>query len=439
MKPADIERLASYVDLMMDAICVVDAQGRFVYVSAAAERIFGYRPEELVGVAMLDLVHPDDHAHTIQGSQEVMSGGELLEFENRYIRKDGAVVDILWSARWSTTYGQRVGVARDITERKRAERIQAAVFAISEAALQSNDLPNLCRHIHKIIGALIPVASLVVELIDANTGETSFPVRIGVEPDDTEREALLTAACAQVHQDANEHGKKCTLASPGCDWLGVQLRDNDTVIGALVVYDENASYSTSDAELLVFVSAQVGASIHRTRMVQDLRTAALYDPLTGLPNRALFHDRICGALTQRRERELRIAVLYVDLDGFKAVNDIYGHEAGDKLLQQAGRRIHACLRRTDTVSRFGGDEFVVLLEGLNGELPALAAAEKVLDDLSAPYDIDGVPITVRPSIGVALSTSPEDHEAMLIRRADQAMYTAKRQGGGRISLWVDPE
>lgn len=120
MKSENFAALAGIVDLMLDAVCVVDAQGHFVYISAACERIFGYTPEEMLGKRMIEMVYPEDRTRTLAAAREVMAGQPLMHFENRYLRKDGSVVHIMWSACWSTDNRFRIGVARDITRRKQS-------------------------------------------------------------------------------------------------------------------------------------------------------------------------------------------------------------------------------------------------------------------------------------------------------------------------------
>ena len=131
MKNEGYTSLGRFIDLLLDAICVVDKSGRFEFVSAGAERIFGYTPDEMIGMQMLDLVLPEDRERTLAAANEIMTDHYKIDFENRYIRKDGSIVDILWSARWSDEYQQRVAVARDITKNKNAERRQAALYEIS--------------------------------------------------------------------------------------------------------------------------------------------------------------------------------------------------------------------------------------------------------------------------------------------------------------------
>ena len=158
--------LSSYIDLLLDAICVVDKAGKFVYVSGGGERIFGYTSEEMIGKSMIDLVLPEDHDMTLQTARDIMSGRHEPHFENRYVRKDGQIVHIMWSARWSDSDQLRIAVARDITKRKRIEARQAALFAISEAAHAAEDLPTLFERIHQIIENLLPAASFSIALYD---------------------------------------------------------------------------------------------------------------------------------------------------------------------------------------------------------------------------------------------------------------------------------
>ncbi|PTT71675.1 diguanylate cyclase, partial [Pseudomonas sp. HMWF007] len=158
--------LASFIDLLLDAVCAVDKQGRFVFVSAACERIFGYTPEELIGRQMIELVHPADRQRTLAAAHEIMGGDPKHNFENRYVRKDGSVAHILWSARWSEVDQLRIAVARDITERKQAESRQAALYAISEAAHVAEDLLALFKRIHLIIGEWLPALNFSVALYD---------------------------------------------------------------------------------------------------------------------------------------------------------------------------------------------------------------------------------------------------------------------------------
>jgi diguanylate cyclase (GGDEF)-like protein len=189
---------------------------------------------------------------------------------------------------------------------------------------------------------------------------------------------------------------------------------------------DDAHYTADDQELLQFVSNQIAAAIERKQMVAELQHAALYDRLTQLPNRVLFHDRMQLALARVRRGQGRLSLLYLDLDKFKEVNDSYGHGIGDLLLQKVARRLEQCVRAGDTVARFGGDEFVVLLE--NPGLPEHSAGivDKIRNALKEPFDLAGQEISVVPSIGVAHCPLHGDDETQLLRHADEAMYVQKR-------------
>lgn len=172
------------------------------------------------------------------------------------------------------------------------------------------------------------------------------------------------------------------------------------------------------------------------RRARDLKRAvrhnehlALHDPLTGLANRLLFVDRLEQALARSRRSQELTGVLMIDLDGFKAVNDRYGHLAGDALLRQVGQRLLALTRDSDTVARIGGDEFVVLITGASEPVSVRRATTRLAGAFDEPFDVGGHPVRISPSIGLVVedsSVAPDD----LLRRADQAMYAAKRSGGG---------
>jgi diguanylate cyclase (GGDEF)-like protein/hemerythrin-like metal-binding protein/PAS domain S-box-containing protein len=184
--------------------------------------------------------------------------------------------------------------------------------------------------------------------------------------------------------------------------------------------------------------AIVGVALDVTAQNRDrrqLKYLAFYDPLTELPNRSLFYDRLGQALARgSRDRE-PFAVLMLDLDGFKAVNDVHGHETGDALLQAVGRRFRLCVRESDTVARMGGDEFVVLLTQLRDAEAASVVAGKLLAALDEPFFLGGRECRVGASIGICIS--PEDGEDMetLLSRADAAMYESKANGRNRFTRY----
>ena len=240
--------LSNVIDLLLDAICVVDAEGRYLFVSAAFERIFGYTAEEVIGRPMLELVYPPDRERTLRAAADIMAGEAQLHFENRYVRKDGQVVDIMWSARWSEADQARVAVGRDITTLKRSEDLQGALYDISEAANTAEDLLELFQRIHQIIGDLLPANNFFVALYDDKKDELSFPYFIDehdaapeprkLDSGTLSAEVIRSGKALLLTPDDNldlpEH-VSTIVGMNSLDWLGVPLQASRGIIGALVV------------------------------------------------------------------------------------------------------------------------------------------------------------------------------------------------------------
>lgn len=203
-------------------------------------------------------------------------------------------------------------------------------------------------------------------------------------------------------------------------WLLTAGMMLSVLIGSLVIL-----LATSRSRALILVR----------RRTEELRHMALYDPLTGLPNRSLIHDRIEQMVARSRRDQTPIAVLFLDLDNFKAINDTLGHAAGDRLLTQVSARLAAVLRGEDTVGRLGGDEFVLLVEGTSLQTGAMSVAERVLDSLKVPFEIsqDQEPIDITASIGIAEGTRSAPDE--LLQDADIALYRAKETGRNRAVVF----
>ena len=178
----------------------------------------------------------------------------------------------------------------------------------------------------------------------------------------------------------------------------------------------------------------------RKVMEERLARMAQYDTLTDLPNRALFNDRLLHAMAQARRDQGRLALMSIDLDRFKPVNDSHGHHIGDLLLQAVAQRMQDCVRESDSVGRIGGDEFFILLPVIDSATDALTVAEKVRDALSQPFDLEGLhSISISSSIGIALYPDHGDDALQLYKYADQAMYRAKEQGRNQTQIFQAPE
>lgn len=301
--------LSSFIDIMLDAVFAVDADANIVYVSASCERIFGYTPQEMTGKNMFDMMLPEDRDLTRHSVVAVMAGNPQFHFENRYIHKNGQIVNIMWSAAKQL----RIGVARDITERKRSESLQSAFYSISEAVHTTEDLLKLFQRIHEIVGTLLPVDNFSVTLYDDETTQLSFPYHVDEfmeTPDsftlipgsfyaqviETGRPLLYTAEMMAIRQEALHISYGMT---PLC-WLGVPLKShNRGIIGVLVVksYPGGVFYNEQDQELLQFVSTQIATAVERQQLLARLQHMAQYDQLTDLPNRGLLYDRLKVALS----------------------------------------------------------------------------------------------------------------------------------------------
>jgi diguanylate cyclase (GGDEF)-like protein len=167
---------------------------------------------------------------------------------------------------------------------------------------------------------------------------------------------------------------------------------------------------------------------HRKEDEERIWRQANYDALTGLPNRSLFMDRLQQAVRQSQRDDSRFAVLFLDLDGFKAVNDTLGHSAGDELLQQVAVRLEECIRATDTLARLAGDEFTCIVTGIQGRADVGRVAAKILDSLATPFQLSAGSAAVQASIGIAMFPDDAERGAPLLEKADQAMYAVKRSG-----------
>lgn len=430
----NVQLLGNYLDLLLDMLCVVDDDGRFVYVSASVEQILGYQNAELIGQPMQDYIWPEDLQDTLAAASSVMQGESLVHFENRYRHKDGHAVYLSWSARRSAQDRVRVGVARDVSEIRQTQARQKVLYAISEAAHQAEDLSALYQQAATLVASLMPLQHF----------QLALPEELGDDWQIRYQQLQLApgASAAPALSDHRELCRQVALQQHVAwgdeiqqGWLALPLTGAEQLQGVLLLHPgPERCYQAADLALLEYLAAQLGAAIERKAMLARLQRLALYDSLTGLANRALLLDRLLVAVPRAAREQRPLALLYLDLDKFKQMNDQWGHQGGDWVLQQIAGRLRAAVRKTDTVARFGGDEFVILLEQLDNQAQAVRVAEKIHLLLHEPLQFSGQSLMPGASIGLAFYPADAPDARQLMMKADSAMYQAKHQGGSRIVL-----
>ena len=250
--------------------------------------------------------------------------------------------------------------------------------------------------------------------------------------------AVIATGEAEIINDARYDPR--ALQIPGTPsepeaMIVAPIRTSEGVIGALNLYRKGREFDADDLELVRLFTNHVAIALENASVQDRLIEAAVTDPLTGLPNRRLFSDRVDHALLRRARSGAGLAVLFLDLDGFKLVNDSLGHAVGDEVLAAVGARLRSCIRASDTVARLGGDEFGILLEDVETEADAICAAERVISALAEPMQISERSVPVRASIGVALDRGENLSASDMLRNADTAMYQAKARSPGRLAIF----
>ena len=223
---------------------------------------------------------------------------------------------------------------------------------------------------------------------------------------------------------------------PLTSFLGVPLKRGNKTIGMIGLANKESGYDAADQEDIEALSAAFVEALSRKRAEETIKHLAYHDALTGLPNRTLFHDRLTVALAQARRNKRMLAVMFLDLDRFKVVNDTAGHEGGDKLLLSVAGRLGGLVREGDTVARVGGDEFAILSSEIARVEDASEAAERILEGLRRPWVVQGQEFHVSTSIGIAMYPSDGDDAESLLRNADTAMYRAKERGRDNYQLFT---
>lgn len=439
-------RYRSLLTQAAEGIFLVDpATLAFLEANPVFCRMVGLSEEELCRRTLHEVVDAEREVLEIN-RQTLLLTGSLSIPRGRIRRTDGTVLEAAFWVSLVSAGETRLCVASavDLSERSRAEAVQSALYRVAERTASIRDLPTLYRSIHEIVGELLYARNFYVALHDPRDGTLSLPYFVDEIDERPATEPLgrgLTAyvirtgrtllATPERFRELVESGEVDSVGSASVDWLGAPLKAGDRVFGVLAVqsYREGVRYTAEDAEVLTFVAQHVSAALERKRAEELLEHQTHHDELTLLPNRLAFADRLAEALARAGQRGEGLALMFVDLDRFKAVNDTLGRAAGDRLLQEVAARLASCLREGDTVARLGGDEFMLLLPDLHGAGEAAQLADAVLRALRPPFHLGTHELRLTASLGIALSPEHGEDPETLVRHADLALGRAKERGG----------
>jgi len=414
------ERFRALVLHATDSILVVRVDGTIEQVNPD-RGLFGPRPpENVLGHNAFEWVHPDDVVMLQRDLAALV--GHPGDTETRICRVKDRDGDWRWIQATATNMLEVDAVQglvvnhHDITDRVRAEQAAARLIDVIEA---TGDFIGICNPAGDMLHLNRAARSFVG--VDPEGPLESIPPLLSWLPDD-EQERIFEHILPALDGDGTWAGELRLLRPDGAEvpMLARMLTHRDM---------------HGDVDFYSWILRDYS---DRKAFEEHLTHRANHDPLTGLPNRALLLDRLTGALARAERTGDQVAVLFIDLDDFKEVNDQQGHRLGDRVLHELAGRLAMTVRVEDSVARYGGDEFVVILERLNGVSEALDLAARVQDTLSEPLSTDDpAGVTVGASIGIALSTQLGDQPVTpeaLLHLADSAMYQAKNRGRGQIAV-----
>ncbi len=410
-----------------DGMLIVDVDGAIVYVNGQIAEVTGYDTSELLALNIRQIIAPES-LHVIDAIHAAVFVGQVTGIcEITLIGKDQSRIPVEVSNAQTIWSGTSVDllVIRDIRERRRAEK-----------ALQESQ---------ERLDIAVRSAGMGVWSFDIASDKRYFDDQtcrlFGIDP------ATFTGSAEEffqtVHPDDREM-LKATLAHSIEKNIPYDLEYRVVWPDGSIRYIAARGRLVRDELGRPLLINGIAFDVSEWKEAQDqIHNLAFYDPLTGLPNRRLLSDRIQQALTSSERNGLTGAILFIDLDNFKTINDTLGHALGDSLLQQAAARLTSCVRDEDTVSRLGGDEFVVMLEYLSDEGPVAAAqtesiGEKILVALSQPYQIGSHEYRSTCSIGITLFNDRLQATDELLKQADIAMYQAKK-AGRNVLRFFDPQ
>ncbi|MBZ0105505.1 MAG: diguanylate cyclase [Sulfuricella denitrificans] len=396
-----------------EAVHVTDRDGRIEYVNLAFSKSTGYLPEEVLGnkpsllkSGIYDTAFYETMWSTLLKGQ--VWSGEII---NRH--KDETSITLrmnIYPLLDANGQAERfIAISNDITDRKSLEEEDALGNANLEEIFNSAGVGIVLLDLW---GHFIKANEIWLEMLDyASEKVTTLSLKDIFHDDDVAEVLQLFAELARGGELPESIDKRIVRSGGQVFWGHISFSP---------VADENG--------YIRHIIATMQDINERKDLERKLEAMAHYDALTALPNRALFFDRLTQAISQSKRSEGQFALMFVDLDGFKAVNDTFGHDTGDALLKAVSEHLLECVRESDTVARMGGDEFTIILRAIRGPEDAAAVAEKILATLSAPYHLLGHECRIGASLGIVLYPEHGKTAEELLSQADNAMYAVKKAG-----------
>ncbi len=426
------------------------AGGKLLSANPALVRMFGCDSEEQFLETRLARDLYTDSEDRDRHLRYLDSNGQLRNAEIRLRRKDGTRLIVVQNSRLvRDENGQLLyheGTLTDITQHKRAQRREQDRNGVLEMIARNEKLEDVLQAVAGMVEHQFPHLMAALDLLEEgrlfSVAAPSLPrafssaidgVPTGQGAGSAGQAALMgrLMISADISKDeswrayrdiALEHGIRAAWSAP-------TMLSSGRVVGTLTLFSRTVGEPDSEVLALLQQANQLAAiAIDRRQLDQQLTFQAQHDAVTKLPNRFLFGDRLEQAIAQARRNQTNIALLFIDLDDFKLINDTMGHAAGDSLLREVAQRFLKCVRSTDTVARTGGDEFTVILSDLEAAESAQGVAQKLLRCLQTPFEINGRTLQISASIGISLFPDDGGEAEALQHHADLAMYRAKNKG-----------
>ena len=445
------QRFRSLFEYHPDGIMELKANGAISRVNVALESETGFYTEKLIGKPWTELVAPERRTAASEALAAAMRG-EAAEHDSLLLDRLGNRIDVqlkLVPLHMGDEINGAYAIFKNVSLQKQAERAIATqsdrirrlymVAAARGGAVdeQIDATLALGLELFGFDAGYVTVFEGDRILIRNSVGEESPVLKGATYPlQSSYSRHVLTQRDMLVIPDIDDSPWHNDPARTMADWrsvLALRLGAGARVFGALVFASrmQHEGIDQRDRDLIALMGLFVSAALERAEHSQHIEQLAFTDALTGLPNRVLFEDRINHTLATARRYNRGFAVMYLDLDHFKNVNDTYGHNTGDEVLKGVARRLRVTLRESDTVARFGGDEFVILEPVVDGPSDSADLARKLNQSLQEPVTVDGINHDVRASIGIALYPDDANTIEALMEAADRALYRAKREGRNR--------